>query len=128
MNAAFNMRNATDNEIIKARAVKSIDEGRKNIEYLEERLRTLQLQMQRSGPPTPQHGGREYYRQQSEGNMVRSPIPTPPPRDQNGRLYGGGDPGGTGEMSPRAPVAYQPLESIPKARPNFSKLGKSHQA
>lgn len=142
MRAASAMQRATKNRVVQAKADQSISEGLKYIKYLEEELRTLQLQMQPSGPPPPQHGGREHYSQQPGGNMMRSPVPTPPPKDQNGRPYGGedhggyGDPGpggysqgGTSTMPPRAIFADpQSLQSVPKARPNFSKLGRTHQA
>lgn len=137
MHAASTMQRATNNTTVQARADTSIRDARKNIEYLEGRLRTLQLQMQPSGPPPPQHGGHGQYLQQQERHMMGSPGPTPPPKDQNGRPYGGGDhenygdiapggyvQGGTGDMPPRAPFADpRPFQPMPKARPNFSKLG-----
>jgi hypothetical protein len=139
MHAASSMQRATNNATVQARADTSIREGRKNIEYLEERLRTLQLQMQPSGPPPPpQHGGQGQYGQQPGRGAMGSPRPTPPPKDANGRPYGDedlgdyGDPGsaaytqgGTGTMPPRAPFADpRPFQPVPKARPNFSKLGR----
>jgi Hr1 repeat len=142
MHAASSMQRATNNATVQAKADTSIREGKKNIEYLEERLRTLQLQMQPGGPPAPpQHGGQGQYGQQSGRNMG-SPRPTPPPKDQNGRPYRGedhgdyGDPGsggynqgGTGTMPPRAPFAdSRPFQPVPKARPNFSKLGMTRRA
>lgn len=128
MEAASNMLSATENQEVRKGVLQKIQLGHKKIEGLQEELNTLQLQMQlseRSGPPTPQHGGREHYRLEPEG--YRSPIPTPSPKDQNSRLYAGKDAGVTGEMSQRAPIAYQALQSVPKARPNFSKLGKAHR-
>ena len=140
IHAASSMQRATNNASVQSRADTSIREARKNIDYLEERLRTLQLSMQPSGPPTPQHGGQGQYGQQQGRNMGGSPRPTPPPKDQNGRSYGVGDygdygdpgPGGhsqgdTGSMPPRAPFADpRPFQPVPKARPNFSKLGKTY--
>ena len=141
MHAASSMQRATNNATVQAKADASIREGRKNIEYLEERLRTLQLQMQPSGPPPPQHGGQAQYNQQSGRTAMGSPRPAPPPKDQSARPYGGedhgdyGDPGpggysqgGTGAMPPKSsftdPRSFQP---VPKARPNFSKLGRTHR-
>lgn len=138
MHAASSMQKATNNATVQAKADSEIREGRKNIEYLEERLRTLQLQMQPSGPPPPQHGGQGQYGQQSGRNPMGSPGPPPPPKDQNGRPYGGDDLGdyrdfgpggytqaGSGTMPPRAPFAdARPFQPVAKARPNFSKLGK----
>ena len=71
--------------------------------------------------------------------MPGSPGPIPPPKDQNGRPYGGGDrgdygdpgpggysQGGTGTMPSRPPFADpRPFQPLPKARTNFSKLGKT---
>ncbi len=141
MHAASSMQRATNNATVQAKADTSIREGRKNIEYLEERLRTLQLQMQPSGPPPPQHGGQGQYSQQQGRSTIGSPGPTPPPKNPNGRPHGGedhgdyGDPGpggysraGTGSMPPRAPFADPgPFQTVPKARPNFSKLGRIQQ-
>ena len=143
IHAASSMQRATNNASVQARADTSIREARKNIDDLEERLRTLQLSMQPSGPPTPQHGGQAQYGQPQGRSMGESPRPPLPPKDQNGRPYGGGDhgdygdygdpgpggygQGGTGSMPPRAPFADpRPFQSVPKARPNFSKLGKTH--
>jgi Hr1 repeat len=140
MHAASSMQRATNNPSVQARADTSIREIRKNIEYLEERLRSLQLQMQPSGPPAPpQHGGQGQYVQQAGRGAMGSPRPPPPPKDANGRPYanedigGYGDPGsgaytqgGTGAMPPRAPFADpRPFQPVPKARPNFSKLGRT---
>jgi len=140
MHAASSMQRATNNATVQAKADTSIREGRKNIEYLEERLRTLQLQMQPSGPPAPpQHGGHGQYGQQTGRGAMGSPRPPPPPKDANGRPYGGEDigdygdagsgaytQGGTGAMPPRAPFADpRPFQPVPKARPNFSKLGRT---
>ncbi len=138
MHAASDMQRATDNATVQDKADKSIREGRKNIRYFEDMLRTLQLQMQPSAPTPPQHGREGQYGQQ-QGRGMGSPRPTPPPKDRNGRPYGGedqgdcGDPGpggysqgDTSTMPPRAPFADpRPFQAVPKARPNFSKLGRT---
>jgi len=124
--AASHMRQSTNNPAVQARVDSNIRESRKNISYLEEKIRELQLrQMGRSedgGPPPPAHGQGGY------GNR-----PPPPPKDNRGyfpqRTDGGGygdlGPGGysaTGQMPERAPY-NDPRPFAPKARPNFSKLG-----
>lgn len=147
LTAASTMQKATNNAAVQARADTEIREGRKNIDYLEERLRTLQMQMQSSSPPPPpQHGGQPSYGQgqyghrhgQSSSGGGGYDAPVPPPKDPNPRPYGGQDhgdgygnmgppghgPSSPGMMPPAAPFADpRPFQPVPKARPNFSKLG-----
>lgn len=129
INAATHMRQSTNNAAVQARVDSNIKDGRRNITYLEDKLRELQLRKVNEGAPQPPaHGG-------GRGRMPEG-GPTPPPKD--GRSYFGnergdyGDPGpggysagGTGMMPPRAPYGDpRPYDvPIPKARPNFSKLG-----
>jgi hypothetical protein len=134
INAASNMRQSTDNPQVQQSLDSSIRDGRKNIAYLEEKMRELQMRrMGSSGPPPPAHGTLSPQSQQM-GNNGWPGGPTPPPKDQRG--YGGdagdyGDPGpggynqgGNGMMPPRAPYGPPgPTSTMPKARPNYSKLG-----
>lgn len=111
--AASNMRQSTDNPLVQQRVDANIREGRKNIAYLEEKMRELEIR-QRKGAGSPgQRGG-----------------PAPPPKDHSG--YGGeqgefGDhypQGGSGSMPSGAPYTDpRPYAPIPKARPNYTKLG-----
>lgn len=121
------LRQSTQNAAVQARADSQIRDGRKNIQYLEEQLQKLELKKANDGaPPPPAHG--------YGGRRDQHGGPTPPPKDgyysEQGD-YGDVGPGGysqgnTGMMPPRAPYGDpRPYNaSIPKARPNFSKLGK----
>lgn len=142
INAANHMRTSTNNAAVQARVDSNIRDSRRNIGYLEEKLQELQLRKSggRSddgGPPPPAHGGAGYGPQGGRGPQSGINAPAPPPKD--GQWYGNdrgdyGDPGpggysqgGTGMMPPRAPYGdpRQYNTPIPKARPNFSKLGMS---
>ena len=138
INAATHMRQSTQNTTVQDRVDSNIRESRKNITYLEDMLRKLQVQAtgrtENGGPPPPSHGG---YAQMSPGQRGRGNDmnngPPLPPKDSYGHPAGRGgnggygDPGpggysGTGQMPPRAPY-NDPRPYAPKARPNFSKLG-----
>ncbi|KAH0557046.1 hypothetical protein GP486_005163 [Trichoglossum hirsutum] len=131
INGANSMREQTDNASVRQRLDAQIREGRKNISYLEERMRELQLR--KMGQSQDAAAG-------SDGAMSPSQYrndgpPLPPPKD--GRRgyegeggYGDLGPGGYsqqlagGNMMPaRAPYAPPgPAMAMPKARPNYSKL------
>jgi hypothetical protein len=130
--AASHMRQSTNNPTVQARVDSNIRESRKNITYLEEKVRELQLRAG-SGPPPPPHGGQGPLSPGSGGRgMNIGNGPTPPPKDARGYYpgqdaggYGDPGPGGysvQGQMPPRGPF-NDPRPYIPKARPNFSKLG-----
>ncbi|KAL3472944.1 hypothetical protein BJX99DRAFT_203314 [Aspergillus californicus] len=113
--AATNMRQSTDNPLVQQRVDANIRDGRKNIAYLEEKMRELQLrQMEReSGSPT-------------DKRLPPNPDdgPAPPPKDFGG--YGESaqypQPGG-GSMPAGAPFKDpRPFAPVPKARPNYTKL------
>lgn len=134
IHAASQMIQSTNNTNVQARADSQIRDGRKNIAYLEEKMRELQLR--RSGSP-PGPDGRPYPPSHRDGGQRMGGGPTPPPKGQtgsgyfpNGRAdYGDAGPGGYSQgnssmMPPRAPFGDpRPYSSVPKARPNFSKLG-----
>lgn len=142
INAASHMRSSTNNTTVQARVDSNIRDSRRNISYLEEKLQELQIRKtggrsDDAGPPPPAHGGSGYGPQGGRGGPQHGMnAPTPPPKDGS-QYYGNdrgdyGDPGpggysqgGTGMMPPRAPYGdpRQYNTPIPKARPNFSKLG-----
>lgn len=141
INAASHMRQSTNNAAVQARVDSNIRDGRRNISYLEDKLQELQLRKRGTpddgAPPPPVHGG-GYPTPDGRGQRPYQPgsAPTPPPKDQRGYMsgdrgdYGDAGPGGysqgnTGMMPPRAPYGDpRPYSTpIPKARPNFSKIG-----
>ena len=146
INAANAMRQSS-NPQVQASLDSQVRAARQGIDYLEERMRTLQMrkagqsadgQSQRSsgGPLPPAHGG---LSPQSR-HLQRVDPPTPPPKDagssymqSDGGDYGNPPPGGYmndmsgghGMMPPRAPFGPPaPGSSMPRSRPNYTKLGK----
>ena len=145
INAANAMRQSS-NPQVQASLDSQVREARKGIEYLEERMRQLQMrkagqstdgQSHSGGPLPPAHGGLSPQSRQ----MQRADPPTPPPKDGgSGYLSSeGGDygnpasgsymndlSGGHGMMPPRAPFGPPaPGSSMPRSRPNYTKLGWS---
>lgn len=121
--AASNMRLSTDNPLVQQRVDANIRDGRKNIAYLEEKIRELQIrQVEQQGGGSPR----------DQRHAPGSAGPVPPPKDYPG-YYGGersdGEPhgypqGGAGSMPSGAPFPDpRPYAPIPKARPNYTKLG-----
>ena len=137
INAANHMRQSTNNSTVQARVDSNIRDGRRNIGYLEEKLQELQLRKMGGdgAPPPPAHGGDQYQNASGRpGGPGTAGGPIPPPKDAYGGQGsysinsgpGGYTHGGTGQMPPRAPYGdpRQFNTPIPKARPNFSKLGR----
>ena len=145
INAANAMRQSS-NPQVQASLDSQVREARKGIEYLEERMRQLQMrkagqsidgQSHSGGPLPPAHGGLSPPSRQ----MQRADPPAPPPKDGgSGHLSSeGGDygnpasgsymndlSGGHGMMPPRAPFGPPaPGSSMPRSRPNYTKLGWS---
>ncbi|PLN76494.1 hypothetical protein BDW42DRAFT_197151, partial [Aspergillus taichungensis] len=112
--AASNMRQSTDNPLVQQRVDANIRDGRKNIAYLEEKMRELQLRRM----------------DQDGGSPTEKRLPSPPPKDSAGGdndEYG--EPstvhphGGAGSMPTGAPFKDpRPFAPVPKARPNYTKL------
>ena len=148
INAANAMRQSSNPQVQQS-LDSQVREARKGIEYLEERMRELQMrragqsadgQSGRSGqggPPPPAHGGMS----PQQRHLQRIDPPTPPPKDGgSGYMSDGGDygnpgaggymndlSGGHGIMPPRAPFGPPaPGSGIPKSRPNYTKLGQSN--
>lgn len=117
--AASNMRQSTDNPLVQQRVDSNIRDGRKNIAYLEEKMRELQIRH------LEQQGGG------SPGDQRQGSGPAPPPKDFSGYFAGDGDghnypQSGAGTMPTGAPFADpRPYSQVPKARPNYTKLGMS---
>lgn len=137
INGATHMRQSTNNAAVQARADSNIKDGRRNIAYLEEQLTKLQLRKVNEGaPPPPAHGYGAHPTQRKPLPHPGTDVgPTPPPKESMGYFPesgeygdvgpGGYSQGGTGMMPPRAPYSDPRYNApVPKARPNFSKLGK----
>lgn len=144
INAANAMRQSS-NPQVQASLDSQVREARKGIDYLEERMRELQMrrmEAQGSGgkggqQPSLQGGGSP---QRTSQSVQRQDGPRPPPKD-GGSAYVGSDEqgdygnpenggymndmsGGHGMMPPRAPFGPPgPGSGTPKSRPNYTKLG-----
>lgn len=129
INAANQMRQATNNASVNSRVEANIRDARRNIQYFEQTLQNLQerkmgngmnnLSLSGNGGPTPpQHGGRGGSGGGSNDQGYGADYGTPGP----GGYSEGGAPG---MMPPRAPFATPgPDNRTPRARPNYSKLGE----
>ena len=142
INAANNMRQSSNPQVQQSLDLQ-IRESRKGIDYLEERMRELQMRRMEAmggagsngGPTPPTHGSPQ---QRNARNAARPGSSAPPQREGGGEYpqdsgdYG--DPGnggymndmsgGHGMMPPRAPFGPPgPGSTMPKTRPNYTKLG-----
>lgn len=144
LTAANAMRQQTNNESVRSRIDNQIREGRRNIQYLEETLRELQMRKMGQGVDNMTLGlgdaGTSGGRPQNSGmRNDRTGAPTPPPKDSRGHYIAqGSDMGDYGTqdysrigghndmMPPRHPYAPPgPGAGMPKSRPNYTKLGES---
>lgn len=143
INAANAMRQSS-NPQVQASLDSQVREARKGIDYLEDRMRELQMRRMEAmgsgsngGPPPPVHGGLS-PQQMNARNAQRTGPPTPPPKDARSEYlqergdYGDSEnggymnnlSGGHGVMPPRAPFGPPgPGSTMPKSRPNYTKLG-----
>jgi len=138
LNAANQMRQQTQNEQVRSRIDIQMRDGRRNIQYLEERMRELQLRQMGEGTNLGPANAGPSGRPPSTGlRNDRDGPPTPPPKDPRlGYTEAASDMGGYGAqeysqvgghgdmMPPRHPYAPPgPGTGMPKARPNYTKLG-----
>lgn len=126
INAANAMRQSSNPQVQQS-LDSQVREARRNIGYLEGRMRELQLRRSgqgmesgssnsNGGPPPPAHG---------QGSAQQRWRDDPSKSRESGTRYGAdyGDPG-PGMMPPRAPFGPPaPNTSTSKARPNYTKLG-----
>ncbi|KAI9670470.1 MAG: Serine/threonine kinase [Trizodia sp. TS-e1964] len=137
INAANAMRQQTNNPAVQGKIDSQIREGRKNIGYLEERMRELQLRrLGQNADGTPIEGGSAGSPNPQSGSARDSALgPPPPPKDAQGGYsgdrgeYGDSSSGGYGQlgggegmMPPKALGPPGPGSMAPKAKPNYSKL------
>ncbi|KAL2267311.1 hypothetical protein VTJ83DRAFT_4588 [Remersonia thermophila] len=102
INAANLMRQQTSNEAVRSKLDTQMREGRRNLEFFEEKLRELQMRRISQGVDSLSLGGTTVGSSQGDS----SGAPAPPPKDVSG--YGQH---GQGDVVAR-----------PKGRPNFTKL------
>ncbi|KAI0900032.1 hypothetical protein F4806DRAFT_276407 [Annulohypoxylon nitens] len=139
INAANSMRQQTNNDDVRSRLDSQMREGRRNLQFFEEKLRDLQMKRIGQGVDTMSIGSSSTATGSGRppSGDVRSEggqgPPLPPPKDAGD--WSGGDRasygslpysqiGGHGDlMPPRHPFPPPgPTSSIPKPRPNFTKL------
>ncbi|KAI1106971.1 hypothetical protein F4804DRAFT_256228 [Jackrogersella minutella] len=135
INAANSMRQQTNNDDVRSRLDSQMREGRRNLQFFEEKLRDLQMKRIGQGVDSMSIGTSS----PTTTGSVRPPsgdvgegAPAPPPKDAGGwsgdrGSYGSlpySQIGGHGDlMPPRHPFEPPgPSSSIPKPRPNFTKL------
>jgi hypothetical protein len=119
INAANAMRQSTNNPAVVSGLDTKIRDGRKNIEYLESRLRDLEMKRVNQGMEGMSVDSNSGYGQQvaDRGYPNR-------PGEYGTQEYSNID-RNNGMMPPSAPFARPgPGNNMPKARPNYSKLGK----
>jgi hypothetical protein len=138
INAANAMRQQTNNEAVRSRLDSQMREGRRNLQFFEEKLRDLQMKRVGQGVDNMSlSSGSTAVAASRPGSHIRNDAeapPTPPPKDANswGADSGSYGPGGYSQigghgdmMPPRHPYAPPgPGSGMPKPRPNFTKLGK----
>jgi len=142
INAANAMRQQTFNESVKSKLDTQIREGRRNIQYLEEKMQELQMRKMGQNMDNVHLGPGNNGRPGSGSGNDRDGPPAPPPKDSGGRYdqgtdrgdYGSGDYStgfqSPGHMMPPRHSYAQPApgtSGVPKQRPNYSKLG-SHSS
>ena len=131
INAANLMRQQTNNEAVRSKLDNQMRDGRRNLEFFEEKLRDLQMRRLGQGVENVNLSSGSRPRSADYRGDQGGPPP-PPPKDASG--WGGGGTysqgqfsqiGQHGDMMPsQGPFPGQaPNSGIPKPRPNFTKLG-----
>lgn len=126
--AANLMRQQTNNDNVRSKLDTQMREGKRNLEFFEEKLKELQLRRGMSNMSITSDGSASGSRSRGQRHDSDTPPPAPP-KDASGFATSGGDLqysqiGQHGDlMPPRHPFAEPGPGSQPKARPNFTKLG-----
>lgn len=102
LSAANVMRQQTNNEVVRSKLDTQMREGRRNVEFFEQRLRELQMRRLGHSVDNMSLGGSTLGRGSTDQGGEDGGPPAPPPKDASGHSQ---------EMVPR------------KTRPNFTKLG-----
>jgi hypothetical protein len=132
INAANLMRQQTNNEAVRSKLDNQMRDGRRNLEFFEEKLRDLQMRRLGQGVENVNLGSGSRPRSADYRGDQGGPPP-PPPKDASG--WGGGGSYGQGQysqigqhgdmMPSQGPFPGQaPGSGVPKPRPNFTKLGR----
>ena len=130
INAANAMRAQTNNDTVRSRLDSQMRDGRRNIQFFEEKLRDVQTRRVNSGMENMSLGsgsGAAAAAAAGAGLDDSGAPPAPPPKDDRGS-YGSANYSQIGQhgdmMPPRHPYAPPgPNQGTPKPRPNFTKLG-----
>lgn len=124
--AANLMRQQTNNDNVRSKLDTQMREGKRNLEFFEEKLKELQLRRGMSSMSIASDGSASGSR--SRGQQPDDDAPPAPPKDASGFATSGGEPqysqiGQHGDlMPPRHPYAAPGPGSHPKTRPNYTKL------
>ena len=130
INAANAMRAQTNNDTVRSRLDSQMRDGRRNLQFFEEKLRDIQMRRVNSAMDNVSLGGPSGAAA-GDAQDDSGPPPAPPPKDSGDRgSYGSGNYSQIGQhgdlMPPRHPYAPPgPNTGIPRPRPNFTKLGAS---
>lgn len=120
LNAANAMRSQTNNEAVRSRLDSQIRDGRRNIQFFEEKLRDIQMRKVGQGVEGMSLGG-------DDGGAP----PAPPPKDASSSFGGQGygsmsRDGPPSDLQPPNPTFGAPGPgAASKTRPTFTKLGMS---
>lgn len=127
INAANAMR-ASSNRQVQASLDAQVREARKGIEYLEERMRELQLrrmEQSSSSQQSPIQSTSSQYLSSRERQSQQDFDDQGDYGDPGNGGYMNDLSGGHGMMPPRAPFGPPgPVSVVPKSRPNYTKLGR----
>jgi len=119
INAANAMRSQTNNEAVRSRLDSQMRDGRRNLQFFEEKLRDIQMRRVGQGVEGMSLGGDD-----------AGAPPAPPPKDASSSWgdqgYGSSRDGPPSDLQPPNPKFGAPGPgAASKTRPNFTKLGMS---
>ncbi|KAF2401549.1 hypothetical protein EJ06DRAFT_395938 [Trichodelitschia bisporula] len=122
INAANAMRQSTNNPAVMSQLATKIRDGQRNIEYLESRLKELEMKKMTAGVEGMHMDAGSSGYGSGPGGAGRAPYAPPGEYGDPGQDYSQLS-GGNMMMPPTAPFARPgPGSGVPRARPNYSKL------
>ncbi|PKS09300.1 hypothetical protein jhhlp_003914, partial [Lomentospora prolificans] len=126
INAANAMRSQTNNEAVRSRLDSQMRDGRRNLQFFEEKLRELQMRKVNQGMDDMSIGSDN---RPLSGGMYGDSGPAPPPKDGDQAGYGTqqySQIGGHNDLMPPrhpfGPPAPGSSGNLSRPRPNFTKL------